>query len=241
MVGALPTRSLTRSTLRLLAREAAEALLPQRCLVCGRFGAALHDGCIDALPRASPPRCGVCWAPRGRRGAARCDRCIASPPSFVALRAPFRFSGPARRALLEAKFRGVTRLLEPLAAAAAASVPRRWAADVVAAVPLHARRERRRGYNQSEIAARTVAAALGLPLDRSLLLRVRPTPPQAGLGAEARATNLRDAFAVAGRPPERVLLVDDVTTTGATMQAAAEALRRAGAAVVYALALARED
>ena len=111
----------------------------------------------------------------------------------------------------------------------------------MAPVPLHARRQRRRGYNQSEIAARTVAGVLGLPLDRSLLLRVRPTPPQAGLGAEARATNLSDAFAVAARPPARVLLVDDITTTGATMQAAAEALRRAGVTVVYALALGRED
>lgn len=116
----------------------------------------------------------------------------------------------------------------------------RWAADVVAPVPLHASRQRRRGYNQSEIAARTVAGLLDLSLER-LLLRVRSTPPQVGLGAAARATNLRDAFAVAGGSPERVLLVDDVTTTGATMEAAAEALRRAGAGVVYALALARED
>ena len=109
-----------RSTLRLLAGEAVDALLPQRCLVCGRFGAALHDRCVDELPAASPPRCGVCWAP-GAAGV--CARCAAAPPSFAGLRAPLRFTGAARRALLEAKFRGVTRLLEPLAVAAARLVP----------------------------------------------------------------------------------------------------------------------
>ena len=235
---------LARSTWRLLAREAAEALLPQRCLVCRRFGSALHDRCVKELPAAEPPRCAVCWAPRPatvRRRGWRCARCGLSSPSFAALRAPFRFSGPARRALLEAKFRGVTRLLEPLAAAAAAIVPRGWGPDVVVPVPLHAGRQRRRGYNQSELAARTVARSLGLPLDGSLLLRVRPAPPQAGLSAEERLTNLRDVYAGAGLPPERVLLVDDVTTTGATFEAAAAALRRAGAGTVYALALARED
>ena len=226
------------STLRLFAGEIAELLLPQRCLVCGRFGAALHDRCLGGLPAAAPPRCAVCWAP-GR--GSPCERCRSDPPPFVALRAPFRFAGAARRALLEAKFRGVTRLLAPLAGAAAGAVPAAWTPAVVVPVPLHAARRRRRGYNQSEIAARAVAAALRLPLERSLLRRVRPTPPQTGLSAEQRASNVRDAFAVAGPPPSRVLLVDDVTTTGSTFEAAAIALRAAGVDTVYALALARED
>ena len=227
-----------RSTLRLLAGEAVEALLPQRCLVCGRFGAALHDRCVDELPAASPPRCGVCWAP-GAGGV--CARCAAAPPSFASLRAPLRFTGAARRALLEAKFRGVTRVLEPLAMAAARLVPAAWEVDAVVPVPLHPGRQRRRGYNQSQIAAAVVARELGLPLERSLLWRVRATPPQARLSAQERATNLRGAFVAAGWAPPRLLLVDDVTTTGATFEAGATALRRAGAEAVYALALARED
>lgn len=178
-------------------------LLPQRCLACGTFGAALHDRCLDA------------------------------PPAFAALCTPFRFAGAARRAVLEAKFRGVTRLLPPLARAAAAAVPAQWEVATLGAVvpvPLHAARERRRGHNQSEIVAREVAAALARPLDCSLLWRVRATPPQSGLSAEQRARNLDGAFAVAGEPPARLLLVDDVTTTGAGAAAGGRAARvRAGA------------
>ena len=109
------------------------------------------------------------------------------------------------RALLEAKFRGVTAHLAPLGRAAAAIVPPEWRLDAVVAVPLAPRRERRRGFNQAREAARPVAAALGVPL------------------------------------PPRVLVVDDVTTTGATLAAVAAALLDGGAEHVFALALARED
>lgn len=230
----------SRSTLSRIADVVAEALLPQRCVVCDRFGSALHLDCIDALPVAAPPRCDVCWAPV-RKNARRCARCAEIAPAFDHLRAPFRFTAGTRRALLEAKFRGVTKLIEPLAGAAARAVPLHWRIDAVTPVPLHRARERRRGFNQAEIAARVVARDLDVPLERSLLRRVRETSPQAALSAGRRATNLRGAFAVAGEPPERVLLVDDVTTTGATFDEAAGALRRAGASMIYALAIGRED
>jgi ComF family protein len=135
----------------------------------------------------------------------------------------------------------VTKLIEPLAGAAARAVPLHWRIDAVVPVPLHRSRERRRGFNQAEIAARVVARHLDVPLARSLLRRVRETPPQASLPAGRRATNLRGGFAVTEEPPERVLLVDDVTTTGSTFDEAASVLRRAGVATVYALAIGRED
>lgn len=228
-----------------LARLGAAVLL-ERCIVCGRFGAALHTACVDALPAAAGPRCAVCWAPlapavAGVLGAASiCARCAAAPPPFVALRAPFRFEGAARRAVLEAKFRGVSALLPPLAGAAAALVPAAWAVEAIVPVPLHPPRERRRGFNQSLVAARAAGAVLGLPV-WAALRRTRATPPQAGLDAAMRAQNLRGAFAAAGVPPGRVLLIDDVTTTGATLAEGARALRAAGAEAVYAMALARED
>lgn len=228
--------------LRRLLAEAAEFLLPQHCLVCGRFGAALHDRCLARLPAAEPPRCLRCWRP----GAGTwCERCAAGgpdAPAFDGLRAPFEFEGAARRAIIEAKFRGVTALLPPLARAAAMTVPEEWDVGLVVPVPLAPRRRRLRGYNQAELAAREIARALGLPIELKWLRRVRETPPQAGLTAAARSTNLREAFAAVPQPSARnVLVVDDVTTTGATFEAVARALQSAGVHRVYAVALARED
>ena len=242
MLPARPRRSLAR----VLLDEAWDALLPQRCIVCGRFGASLHEGCLDALPRADGARCARCWRPLAPPQSVHgtCERCAvggADAPAFDALRAPFRFEGLARRALLEAKFRGVTAHLDPLGRAAAALVPEDWRLEAVVAVPLGRRRERTRGFNQAREAARAVAEALGVPLVEGLVRRARETAPQAMLDADARHLNLRGAFEVVGTPPARVLVVDDVTTTGSTLSEIAAALRAAGTSNVYTLAMARED
>lgn len=229
----MPVHSPARSLLAAVT----EAVLPQRCIACGRFGAALHRRCLDGLPRAEQPRCPVCWTP-GPGGP--CTRCLEAPPAFAALRAPFRFEGDVRRAVLEAKFRGKTALLPPLATVAAEAIPPAWRVDAVVPIPLHRRRQRQRGYNQAALIAKTVARRLDVPLTASLLRRSRATPPQASLTAAERAINLRDAFEA--RPAiGEVLLIDDVTTTGATFAAAASALMNSGALRVYALAIARED
>ncbi len=162
-------------------------------------------------------------------------------PAFDALRAPFRFQGIARRALLEAKFRGVTAHLPPLARAAASVVPLDWRPDVVVPVPLAPRRERYRGFNQARSAAEALAEALGVPLADGLVRRTRDTKPQAMLGAVERRRNLDHAFVLAGAAPPRVLLVDDVTTTGTTLSLVAAVLRAGGATHVFAVAMARED
>lgn len=229
--------------MRRLLAEAAESLLPQRCLACGRFGGALHARCLARLPAAEPPRCLCCWRPGPGTWCERCAEGGPDAPAFDGLRTPFEFAGDARRAILEAKFRGVTALLPPLARAAAASVPAEWEVQVVTPIPLARKRRRARGYNQAEIAAHEIARRLGIPVDTKYLRRIRETPPQAGLAADARAVNLRDAFAAApaDSPPRGVLLVDDVTTTGATFEAAARVLRAVGVRRVYAVALARED
>ncbi len=226
---------------RRLAAEVLDAIFPQQCLVCGRFGAAIHPYCLDVLPAAEGARCTRCWRPDA---GAWCEVCATGgpeAPAFDGLVTPFIFEGLARRALLEAKFRAVSANLAPLAVAAAARVPARWAVEAVLPVPLARGRQRRRGFNQSELLARTVARQLALPLRKDLLRKRRDTVAQAQLSAQQRQLNLEGAFEVRGTPPARVLVVDDITTTGATLSSIAAALKAAGAEYVYTLAVARED
>ena len=227
-----------------LRTELAELLLPQRCLVCSGFGAALHTRCVNELPRADGARCARCWAPL--RGSGReCERCRIEPPVIEARRAAFRFEGVARIAVLEAKFRGVSALLPPLATAAATAVDAAWEIEAVTWVPLHRLRRRARGFDQGQVIARMVASTLGVPLRGDLIVRARATSPQAALGRIERARNVEGAFAprmiTGAGAPERVLLVDDVATTGATLEAAARALRAGGAWRVFGLTVAIED
>lgn len=232
--------STPRSVVSRLVGEVLDLAFPQQCLVCGRFGAALHAQCLEALPAAEGPRCARCWRP----GSTWCEICATGgndAPAFDGLVTPFVFEGDVRRALLEAKFRGTTANLGPLASAAAEMVPARWAVEVVVPVPLSPGRRRRRGFNQAELIARRVARELRVPLRVDLVQRVRSTLPQAQLGALERHTNLVGAFAVRGVPQRRVLVVDDVTTTGSTLSEVAWTLLDAGAERVYGLAVARED
>lgn len=154
-----------------------------------------------------------------------------------------RFAGPLREAIHAFKYTGTPQLSPALArlmvdAVRAAGVT----PDAVVPVPLHAKRQRERGYNQSELLARQIAASLRLPHQPRLLARVRHTEQQATLkGPDARRANVSHAFQVLEAPPGHVLLVDDVLTTGATMMECASALMRAGARDVTALTLARAD
>ena len=221
-----------------------ELVLPECCLVCGRFGAAIHPECVVELPRADGVRCSRCWAPSRRSEIGTlCDRCAEQqlPEGLDALRTSFRFTGTARRAILEGKFQGVTRLLESLAPTLATEVQPRWRPDVIVPIPLAVARQRRRGFNQSELIAKRLAEVVGLPLRLDLLQRARSTESQASLDAEQRQRNIRGAFTAHDAAGLRVLVVDDVTTTGATLNEAARALRVAGATDIFGLALARED
>ncbi|MEG3792058.1 ComF family protein [Lysobacter sp. CCNWLW3] len=217
------------------------ALWPARCLVCGERGAGGRDLCRDcarALPwnRCACPRCALPLPVP----APACGRCMKRPPVLDAARATFVYGAPLDRLLPRLKFHddlAAGRLL----AALMLEDPGRPAPAALVAVPLARARLRERGYDQARELARPLARALGLPLLEGALQRRRDTPPQSSLGALARRRNLRGAFAAEFRaaPPARVLLVDDVMTTGATLHAAAAALRRAGVARVEAWVCAR--
>lgn len=152
------------------------------------------------------------------------------------------FEGPVRTAVHRLKYRDGHALAGPLGGLLVG-----WweehplGVDVVVPVPLHPQRLERRGYNQAALLAAVLARGVGLPLLERALVRVRNTRPQMSLGREARRANVAGAFrAVDGAVEgQRVLLVDDVCTTGATLEACADALREAGAAEVRALTLAR--
>lgn len=166
---------------------------------------------------------------------------------MVQVRAAYVFTGALRSSIHRFKYQGERargRFLGQLLADYVVERPgaERGAPDVVLALPLHRTRHRERGFNQSEILAQAVAGRLAIPLVRGLQ-RTIPTRPQVGLGAEARRANVRDAFLCDGTRIRgtRVLLIDDVVTTGATMEAAARATLAAGASAVEGLALARQS
>jgi ComF family protein len=227
-----------------LSTAALDLVFPRRCAVCGAYGPFVCEACEAELEPAVGPRCPRCWAP-GADGA-ECLACQASPPAFDGLRAAFVYKGAARELVLALKFKNMSVVAESMGELLAVAASRNeLGVDIAVPVPLAGRRARVRGYNQAELLAQSLARELALPPAGGALRRMRNTPAQAkSADAETRRRNVEGAFAcrrpeaIAGR---RVLLVDDVTTTGATLSACAAALKDGGAASVWALAFARED
>lgn len=216
-----------------------DLVMPMRCVVCGREGRYLCDACLPALPRLEDPNCRICADPGS---APLCRWCAAARPAIDRIRAPYLMEGPVRRMVHDLKFRNLRasapaqgRLLADFLAS------RPLDADVIAPVPLHRLRERSRGYNQSGLLATQVGRLTGLPLQHDLLARTRNTAPQVTMSGEQRRANMAEAFQCRGvLEGARVLLIDDVVTTGSTMSACAAALKTAGARSVWGLALARQ-
>jgi ComF family protein len=230
----MPALTLTR-----IRRFAVDLLYPRACALCGRRGEFVCEDCWAALPRAAGERCNRCWLPL--EGGA-CRGCALHPIVLDAVRSLFRYEGDVRRLVHKLKFGDFSALAEVMAPAMTDLVE--WPVDVVAPVPLAAGRERERGYNQSRLLARGIAAAIGAALVEPLRRRGGRAPQARTASAEERRRNVRDAFALAPRVSvsgQRLLLVDDVATTGATLDACARLLRAAGAVEVTAVTFARED
>jgi len=191
------------------------------------------DGCTAAITVIEPPWCDRCGRPLDR-AAARCGDCL--PAGVDVARAPFVYDGPLASAIRGMKFSGWHALAGHLGAAMAELVPS-WSGTMTW-VPLSRRRLARRGFDQAELLARTAGATLGLEV-RGLLRRRRATPAQARRTGHERRLALAGAFETWGPVPRRVVLVDDVLTTGSTAAAAAAALREAGADRVALLTAAR--
>jgi ComF family protein len=231
-----------------------DLVFPAVCPVCAvRSDDPMHrpfcGPCWTALPVGLGPGCSVCGEPfPGLAGGLPCDACRRTPPPYAFARAVAPYRDGMREAIHALKYEGRPVLAAPLGRLLAEAggprlpaPPAEWA-DGLVPVPLHPARLAERGFNQAELLATPCAARWRLPVLGRALIRIRPTLPQTDLTAAARRANVRDAFRVP-RPSEvrgrRLLLVDDVLTTGATVGSAARALRAAGATAVGILTLAR--
>lgn len=225
---------------------------PEVCQLCKRERAAPTDGyvcpqCWSQVRFIRPPFCDRCGQPyQGNITTAfECANCRELELHFTYARAAVVYRTVVLEAIQRFKYTRA-RWFEPFLAGLlqreAVPLLRGAGWDWIAPVPLHSLREREREFNQAEIFARHLGAAAGIPLQARLLLRIKPTVTQTALTRKQRAANIRDAFALgAGLSPagKRVVLVDDVLTTGATTNACARVLRRAGAAQVCVWTVAR--
>lgn len=221
----------------------ADLLFPPRCVGCGRAGSLFCDSCAQAVAPIPQPCCPRCGQPQVTT--ALCQTCtgLVNDPVTMA-RAAAVYAPPLRPAIHALKYEQQPALAPLLGRyLVAAFAHPEWQAvriDAVAPVPLHAERLAARGYNQSALLAAHFCAATGLPMEKNWLERHRDTRPQVGLNLQERRQNVVGSFraqpAVAGK---RLLLIDDVYTTGATLRACATAARAAGATAVYALTVAR--
>ena len=218
----------------MLAARALDIVFPARCAGCGDGPWPFCDDCVRGLVALEPPWCERCGQPRP----VTVPRCIDCPPDPVAgARAPFLYTGPARRAIHRLKFSGWRHVADALALAMVEVGPAH--ADAVTWVPLGRRRLAERGYDQAHALARAVAVRLRLPLIRCTR-RVIATGPQARRSGEERRAAMVGAFAPRREAPVgRILLVDDVLTTGATAASCARAVIEAGGREVVLLTAAR--
>jgi len=216
-------------------------LLPaQPCLLCGVMS---DDGlccaaCRAALPYLDAEVCPVCAHPVP--DGAICGQCLQHPPAFDHTVAAFAYRFPLDQLVKALKFREHLILVNFLADALAARI--RQGTDAVMALPLHPLRLRNRGFNQSQLLAARIAQQFKLPLLTGCVERVRDTPPQSSLPWQARAKNMRSAFAVTCDREiqgKHIAIVDDVMTSGASLNAMAKGLKQAGAREVSAWVVAR--
>ena len=226
-------------------------IFPPLCHICRSFipdAGELHicRTCRENLPLVSSPLCTVCGIPFVGAGDDHiCGRCLTNPPHFDYARAHLLHEGSARNLIHAFKYQYKTHLRRPLTLLALEGVAGFIAEqkpDAIVPVPLHRLRLRRRGFNQAVLLGKFFSARLSLPMLTKGLLRIRQTEPQIELSGEERRNNVKGAFAVSDPvciKGKRILLLDDVMTTGSTVNECAKELKKAGALSVIVITVAR--
>jgi competence protein ComFC len=216
----------------------ADLFYPERCVGCERRSSdVLCRSCFEALPRVGRPVCERCGLPTAFATFV-CEECKNVDFGFESARAPLKYEGVGKEIVHALKYRGYKQVVEKLAAPLMLQVLDDGRFDSLVPVPLHRSRLRKRGFNQAELLAQGVAQKINATVSDTLEV-VRSTRDQVELSAAQRRANVAGAYTARKPLRGRILLVDDVFTTGATMSACAATLVRAGAREVHALSLCR--
>jgi ComF family protein len=220
--------------------QTADWLYPPVCAGCGKPDSRFCRDCFSQVITIAKPICEICGAPIQPNE--KCPECEDHPPRFDRLRSWSVFSGPLREALHSLKYKSNLGIAEILAQPLISILnEEKWDFDVVIPIPLGKSHLRQRGYNQAQAIARPISLAMNRVLLSNAVTRVKETSSQINLTPVQRYANLQDAFLAnpAKLNGRKVLLVDDVATTGATLNSCAEALRAVGVSKVYCITVAK--
>lgn len=224
----------------------ADLIFPRRCPVCGDIvqpaGALICPACVLKLSPVKSPSCRKCGKEVFGDHMEYCSDCARHRRTFDSGAALLNYNEAARHSMAAIKYKNKREYLDFYSEAMAhrfADVVRGWRPDALVPVPIHASRRRRRGYNQAEELAKRLGKRWQLPVESDILVRTRKTLPQRALNPEERLQNLQKAFAVNEKRivPGRLLLVDDIYTTGSTVEACSRVLKQAGAEEIHFLTI----
>jgi competence protein ComFC len=225
-----------------LQEKIVDFFFPRRCVGCGRIGDFLCVGCRQKLPRVLRPICKRCGKPESSGNL--CSACWGQKTEIDGIRSVFRFEGIVRQAIHDLKYRNLKSISGCLATLMADYLQDNPVhGEVLVPVPLHSRRLRERGYNQSNLLAQELGKLIDIPVIDGSLRRIKDSLPQARTTTiDERRENVAEAFACQDEElkAKNVILIDDVCTSGATLEACAVALKAGGAISVWGFTLARE-
>jgi ComF family protein len=221
---------------------ALDLFFPKRCVGCGREGSFICPSCLRTAKRILPPICPHCGRPQP--GGTLCPSCISRQFDIDGIRSPFRFEGVIREAIHQLKYRNL-RDISSILAGLMCSYLQRYPVpgDILVPVPIHPKRLRERGYNQTVLLAKEIGKIAKLEIAEDCLIRTKYTVSQAKTDSvQQRHKNVSGAFICRDTSllDRNVLLIDDVSTSGATINACARSLKASGAASVWGLVVARE-